>query len=540
MLALILLLGPAGPLQAMGTRPKIPIVPKWGRFEQAFTSSAHYNNPLQDATLTVVFISPLGETIQVYGFWDGGDTWRVRFSPNQPGRWTYRTICSDTGDAGLHQQNGQFLCTAATGITRFERHGPLQVSRDRRHFVHADGVPFFWLADTVWNGARVSVLKDWQHYAGIRGSQGFSAAQWSVAPGRDEQQDAAYLGFPDRIAINPEFFKRLDAKVETLERVGILNVIAPLAELESQNAFDTLPDDQAALLVRYVVARWQGDPVVWLLALDADTAAKRIGRWKRIGQSVFGGKSHAPVLLYPGGAYWVFDEFRDQTWVDAFACQAFGDMSEDGLKFAFAGPLSKQWTNGPARPLIPFLPRENGMDLAVKKRFSGDDVRHAAYWSLLLAPPAGLSYSAQGVADWDVSVTPQADNTKGADWPLWQKCLFLPAAKQMTRLVTFADSLNLSRLRPCQQLVATQPGDSNLSHYVAAAAADKKDLALVYAPEEHAVNLALDKMPPSPSVTWFNPRTSQTLTAVGVVGANSCQFPVPAPGDWLLTVKAGK
>ena len=30
-------------------------VPKWGRFEQSFQSSAAYDNPLQQARLTVVF-----------------------------------------------------------------------------------------------------------------------------------------------------------------------------------------------------------------------------------------------------------------------------------------------------------------------------------------------------------------------------------------------------------------------------------------------------------------------------------------------------
>src|SRR5438309_3912177 len=69
--------------------PQMPVVSKWGRFEQSFKSSLVYSHPLQEATLAVVFTSPLGETNQVYGFWDGGKTWRVRFSPNQPGRWSF-------------------------------------------------------------------------------------------------------------------------------------------------------------------------------------------------------------------------------------------------------------------------------------------------------------------------------------------------------------------------------------------------------------------------------------------------------------------
>src|SRR5205823_3739392 len=102
----------------------------------------------------------LGETNQVYGFWDGGKTWRVRFSPNVPGRWSFKTTCSDTDNKGLHDRAGEFICTAPTGSNRFSQHGLVRVARDQRHFEHADGTPFFWLADTVWNGARASVPRD--------------------------------------------------------------------------------------------------------------------------------------------------------------------------------------------------------------------------------------------------------------------------------------------------------------------------------------------------------------------------------------------
>src|SRR5579863_5406453 len=81
-------------LLAAALQPALPVcaatdstdllVNKWNRFEQSFQSAVPYPNPLADITLTVAFISPLGETTKVYGFWDGGETWRVRFSPDLP------------------------------------------------------------------------------------------------------------------------------------------------------------------------------------------------------------------------------------------------------------------------------------------------------------------------------------------------------------------------------------------------------------------------------------------------------------------------
>ena len=63
-------------LFAIGADAKPALVSKWGRFEQSFNSSVKYENPLQQCTLQVAFVSPRGETNSIYGFWDGGKTWR--------------------------------------------------------------------------------------------------------------------------------------------------------------------------------------------------------------------------------------------------------------------------------------------------------------------------------------------------------------------------------------------------------------------------------------------------------------------------------
>ncbi len=338
-----LLLLPAS-LPTAAASARIQFVPKWDRFEQAFKSLVLYSNAVQDASLKVVFTSPLGETREVDGFWDGGKTWRVRFSPDQPGRWTFKTTCSDVANDGLNNQTGEFTCTSPIGLTRFHKHGPVRVARDQHHLEHADGTPFFWLADTVWTGIRTAAPKDWDTYAGTRAAQQFTVAQLAVAPGEDVEKQCAYSGFPERIAINPDFFKRLDARLEVLSQAGILSAIAPLAELHSQtNVAPALPADQAELLVRYVVARWGAEPVAWLLAFDGESTGKNVGRWKRIGQAVFGARAHAPVVLYPGETQWVFDEFRDQPWIDVFGYQTFTDVTDDAEKWAVAGPFAGEW-----------------------------------------------------------------------------------------------------------------------------------------------------------------------------------------------------
>ena len=354
-------------------------------------------------------------------------------------------------------------------------------------------------------------------------------------------QESAYGGFPERIAINPEFFQRLDAKLKILGQAGILSAIAPFRELQSPvNDVVALPDDQAELLVRYIVARWGADPVAWLLAFEGDSLAKNVGRWKRIGQAVFGTRPHAPVVLFPGETQWVLDEFRDQKWVDVFGYQSVNGVTDDALKWTMAGPFTSEWKKEPARPLISFAPYENGVAGQSGKRFSTDDVRRAIYWGLLLTPPAGVSYGGQGVVNWDTSVGLKGDQSMAADLPMWCKALYMPAAKQMASLSKLMNTIDFWKLRPEPQILATQPGQQSPRRFIAAARTEANDLSLVYVPEDRTLQLVRDALPRSPTVGWLNPRTGENNPAAAVEGGSTCEFKTPDAGDWLLMMKAGK
>jgi hypothetical protein len=516
--------------------PKLPVVSKWGRFEHAFESTLTYSNALQDVTLTVIFTSPLGETNQVYGFWDGGKTWLVRFSPNLPGRWTFKSACSDNANKGLNNQKGEFVCTAAIATTRFARHGQIHVAADHRHFEHADGTPFFWLADSVWNGARISAVKEWKLYAGVRASQGFTVAQWTATPAADARGLTPFSG-TERISINPNFFKPLDAKLETLNRAGILSAIVPFFQIEGTES-TMLPDDQIALLLRYIEARWGADPVAWLLPLGGEIETNKITRWKKPGAAIFGMSHRAPVIVSAGRRHQTLDEFRDQTWVDAFAYEPLTDLTDEAFKSAISGPFANEWKKEPTRPLIPIAPPENSLARDSKKRFTSDDVRRAVYSSMLLSPPAGITYGAKGVMDWDKTLDQPAKRKMAL--PLWQRALFMPAAKQMAHLLKFVNSVDFWRLQPQANFVAVQPGTMSPERFIACAGTEMKDLSAVYVPQERTLEIVLEALPASPSVSWLNPRTGQNSPAVAVVGGRSCQFPTPEPGDWLLVMKAGK
>ena len=136
------------------------VVPQWTRFEQAFVSSEAYDNPVQQVKVRVEFTGPHRNKRTFLAFWDGGRLWRIRFSPDEPGNWTYATVCSDKNNKGLHNQFGSFQCDEYTGVLPLFRHGELRLSKNRRYFEHSDGTPFFFLADTVWCGPLFADLDD--------------------------------------------------------------------------------------------------------------------------------------------------------------------------------------------------------------------------------------------------------------------------------------------------------------------------------------------------------------------------------------------
>ncbi len=512
---------------------------KWGRFELTLKSDVFYSNALQDATLTVLFTSPLGETNLVYGFWDGDTTWRVRFSPNQPGHWRYRTTCSDTPNRGLHNRSGEFLCMAAAGRSPFHVHGQVQVARDHHHLEHADGTPFFWLADTTWRGLQASDPEDWEAYGLVRAARGFTVIQCAVSPGQNAKGQTALAGFPDRIAVNPEFFQALDAKLELLTQAGLLGAIAPDVELTPRQRAAALSDDQTALLVRYCVARWGSEPVVWLLAFDGSVPGLA-NRWKRIGHAVFEAIQHAPVMVCVGPATEALEGFRNLNWVDLLGGQPITDLTDAALEKALNGSFFKEWSNTPSRPVIPLLPCENGPRPHSKQRFTAEEVRQAAYWSLLLSPPAGLSYAGYGVVEWDPSLPEQKPEIKGGNLPLWRRAMFMPGAKQMVLLAGMADGLDFWRLRPDPRILAEPAGSSAPHRFMAAAVTEAKDLALVYDPGQRAFKLAAEGLPPAPLAEWFDPRSGTSAPPRLVPGGNPVAFSTPEAGDWLLMLKGGK
>lgn len=488
-----------------------PVAPKWSRYEQAFTSTVDYGNPLQETTLKVVFTAPTGETREVFGFWDGGRTWRVRFAPDTVGRWTFTTFCSDTGNTGLHHQSGGFLCTASLGQTRFRRHGAVRVARGGTHFEHLDGTPFFCLADTAWRGGVVSSLTEWETYAQTRSLQGgFSAVLWGATPGTDPEGRSGITGFPESAGVNPDYFQRLDQKIEALRQAGLVSCIAPIYEFpESPDPGAKLHQDQVALIVRYMMARWSADPVIWILPCEGTEAEalEAAALWRYAGGANFGKGSQAPVLVYTSSPK-AWEQMSALSWVDAGALPA---------------PAFANLPNQPQpKPLLAILPAENTVSPDDARRILAEDVRGQLYSALLSGQIAGFGYSANGLPVWNSKVDDDG-------YPFWRKVLFMPGAKQVSLAGRIAEKVHFWKLAPAESLLAED--SRNIGVWISAS--PKEDALLAYVPVGASLVLR-SALPADAKASWYNAQTSQLAPVVPVEEAGKWRFTPPEAGSWIF------
>jgi hypothetical protein len=117
---------------------------RYERIELTVDLTATYEQPFdsQQVALSASFLAPSGASWEVPGFWDGRDSWRVRFTPSETGTWRYTTRVQDRYGAAESSPS-------SFEVTPSDYHGWLQVASwhdpqlSPRYLVYHDGTPFY-------------------------------------------------------------------------------------------------------------------------------------------------------------------------------------------------------------------------------------------------------------------------------------------------------------------------------------------------------------------------------------------------------------
>ena len=128
----------------------------WEVQEITLAAARDYANPYVDVECWVELEGPDFRR-RVYGFWDGGRTFKVRIVATRPGEWTWRAGSNRVDDPGL-SGSGKFRAvpwSAAEIEQNPNRRGFVRASENGHALTYADGTPFFlvgdtWLAASTW------------------------------------------------------------------------------------------------------------------------------------------------------------------------------------------------------------------------------------------------------------------------------------------------------------------------------------------------------------------------------------------------------
>ncbi|MET0740316.1 MAG: DUF4038 domain-containing protein [Candidatus Nanopelagicales bacterium] len=379
----------------------------WQQVEIELTARHDHADPYNDIEVWADFRSEDGETLRRPAFWDGGQTWRVRFAPlGGSQRWTWLTAAS-VADPGLADQQGEVTVSDSSDVDDpFSVHGFWRMSPGGRSLIHADGTPALMVADTAWALPWRATAEDVGVYAADRQAKGFNAAllmtvqpdMRAIGP-RDRTADEGFdVGFEDLseghlTQLNPEYFQTFDDLVGILRRHGIVGVLSPVFFGFGWKGLDVagrvIPPSEYARYCRYLVARYGAGPVVYLPGADGSgkepqvrAGGEEIERWDCYGQPT--GLHYQP---HADNA-----QCQDAGWLDFQSCQT-GHTGEH-----VAERVADMWRNSPAKGVMNGEPTYEGTrsrDMA-----SGWWQGHEAWSNLCAGGTMGVVYGAASLWQW--------------------------------------------------------------------------------------------------------------------------------------------
>lgn len=512
---------------------QVPDAALWHKYELTFTSVLQYENPLQEVkSFEVEFTSPTGVKKKINGFWDGGTLWKARFQPGETGTWQFETRCSDTKNSGLHAIKGTFVCKSRPEQRAIYLNGPVTNPKGTYHLTHANGTPFFWLACTAWNGALKSTESEWDQYLQQRVDNGYSVIQFVTTQWRGcDRSSEGLVAFTGsgRISVNPDFFRLIDKKIDRINEHGL--VAAPVILWTLQNGSGRelspgyyLPDDQAILLAKYIVARYGGNSVVWILGGDGIYTGTYEQRWKTIGRAVFDGSHQGIVAQHPCGKSWIGEVYKDEPWLNIIGYQSSHSNAEGTVNWITKGPMSEMWNRLPARPLINLEPNYEEIGF----RITDKDVRNASYWSLFATPMAGITYGANGIWPWLHQGERILNHGDAPGTSPWDVSMNFPGSLQMGYLARFIKKFEWWNLYPAGELLLDQPGNAVYNHFVSVIKSVDNRTILAYLPVKQTIRLR-KPLGHNYRARWFDPVNN--LYSDGMVSDDGSVMTITSPTE---------
>ncbi|MFH1718043.1 MAG: DUF5060 domain-containing protein [Planctomycetota bacterium] len=222
-------------------------VGRWACFEASVRNAVGYPDPYADVTLSVTYRSPDGRDIEFWGFYDGGQTWKIRFMPDRIGTWKFDAAFSD-GSEGI---SGTFQCVPSDipGMICVDEANPTWFGyKGGKHVL----IRSFHVGDRFfaenWPTDKREAFLDWFE---IRGYNMLSVASHYL--NRDAKSRGRGWKTPDLWPLNAVEYRKTEAILNELAARRIM--VYPFAGFFGQSS--GFPTDQAEQVryIKYTLAR---------------------------------------------------------------------------------------------------------------------------------------------------------------------------------------------------------------------------------------------------------------------------------------------
>lgn len=506
----------------------------WHPVELEFEAADPPDAPYGDALLDVRFEHESGRTETVPGFWDGGDVFRARFAPPETGEWTWTTVADDPGlDAAgtFEAEAGENGTEPGEDAAPLHDHGYLEAGE--RALRHADGEPFFWLADTAWAASTRATREEWAEYLDYRVDQGYTVVQVNALRQHDASRPHDRIPFEDWDLSRPnhDYFRHLDDLVAMAHDRGVVPALVALwFEYAGANLDWDVDDDlrhehspeQARTLGRYLGARYGAYGVAWLVSGDTNFEGSSLPIFRAAGRALGDACQYPLRTAHMPGGHDTPPAVNDEDWLDFHVYQS-------GHTHDLGRPERQARTNRalhPARPVLNGEPFYAEMrDYHTGEVSDRETVRAAGWVSVLAGANAGLTYGALGIWPWhrEGDSFPAADTWGEPDH--WDEVLPLPSAADYARLADVLTRYDVAALSPRPDLLAESDAGE--------AAAVTPDGVFVYLRTGRAVTL--HDVPPVQGWRWIDPASGDPVAVEATEADDGVAVPEPSfDGDALL------
>jgi len=515
-------------------------VPRWSVHEITLTTAGSYRNPYTETNLTATFNGPDGMRKTVKGFWDGGNTFRIRFSPTSQGTWSWFT---NSSDAGLNGKSGSIDCIAPLA----GQHGFLRRdANNRTSFVRDDGTRYFMWGQSYYDvmlnviakgGWKMAVDNSLAHRMNKIRLHVYASKTYTT-----DKEDTTYpqiipyggtFDSPNRDELNIRYWQGLDDYVKYLESKGVIADLIPFnayVDLAGVRMWGTQKQDERYL--RYILARYAAFPnVIWCIINEWAASKKGQSYFDTLGSIVRNedqwmaeGSFLRPLSLHQNtridfqffGSSWPVHAIiqygvrnKQTDTVNEFQNTA-GTKYPNGDEWGNAGVVYNLGRNTPVvNDEYGYIGESNPISLTPTQH-------RRAIWGIAAAG----GYGAAG----DVRRTSTGNPEISGDW------LDAPEYDDIKRLVDFFTTKGLSYWKMSSQ---NSLKTSGTRVYVLAETGRQY---LIYAAigGTFSVHIA----PGTYIARRYNPRTGEDTPLKELSGGGSRSFATPDANDWVVYLRA--